>query len=263
MMYWRVALTILVVAGCARAGAQGVLGDVFSGKLINPEPGVWAWYELSDKATGAKFYLRQAIVGAEAVKRKDGFWVETELTPQEGFSSIFKMLLTGPASDPKNIHQLIIKEGQRMPESVPVPQEGYTPGNEGARTLVGAEKVKIGNGEEVDAEHFTIGSGAEQADVWINDAVRPMGIVKMISSDGELLLQRYGVGGKEANSVINEYVEEVNKKGGPDQVKTEVRINGEKKDTPKKDSAAPKEAAPAAEPAPSAKSLKKGKPKEK
>lgn len=235
-----------------RAGAQGILGDVFAGKLINPEPGAWAWYELTDKATGTKFFLRQAIVGAEKVKKKDGFWVETELVPQEGFSAIYKMLLTGPASEPKNVHQLIIKEGQNPPESVPVPEEGYA-GGEGTRTLVGTETIRTSDGQEIEAEHYTLGEGATEAHVWLNDAVRPLGIVKMTSAEGDLVLQRSGVGGKDGESVINSYLEEVNtKRKGADEVKVEVRVNGKKRDT---------RPAPAAEvPAPSAPEAEKSSP---
>ena len=260
-MLRRVMWMALLLLATAKAPAQGLLGDVFSGKLINPEVGAWAWYELSDKASGEKFFLRQAIVGEEEVKRKTGHWVETELAPTEGFPSVFKMLLTGPASDPKNVHQLIIKEGTNPAESVPVPQDGYTGDNNGVRTLVGAEKVKIGSGEEIEAQHFSVGVGDAQAEVWLNDSVRPMGIVKMVSAEGELLLQRFGVGGKDAESVINAYANEAGK-GDAGKVRVEVRVNGEKQDTPKakkKDAAAD---APAAEPPAKPKPAKKDKPKE-
>ena len=92
-------LAALAVVGL-RAPGQELLGDVFSGKLINPEVGVWASYELTDKSNGAKYFMRQAIVGSEQVKKKDGFWVETEVRPMQGFPTVYKMLITGPASDP-------------------------------------------------------------------------------------------------------------------------------------------------------------------
>lgn len=253
-MIRRIALAVLLVM-CAKVSAQEILGDVFSGKLINPEVGVWSWYELTDRETGAKFLLRQAIVGEEKVKRKDGYWVETELRPQEGFPSIFKMLLTGPASEPKNVHQLIVMDGNRPPESVPVPEEGYA-GSGGKRTLVGKEKVKLGNGEEMEAEHFTVGTPGAEADVWLNDAVRPLGIVKMSSTEGDLVLQATGTGGKDGVSVITSYLEEVNTKGkDAEDVRVEVRVNGKKQDAESAD--ATKAGQPsAATPKPSTKSKK-------
>lgn len=258
-MLRRVVWISILLLATAKAPAQGLLGDVFSGKLINPEVGSWAWYELTDKASGAKFFLRQAIVGQEDVKHKAGYWVETELAPTEGFPTVFKMLLTGPASDPKNVHQLIVKEGTDPAESVPVPEDGYTSENDGARTLVGEEKLKIGSGDAVDAQHFTVGSGKTQADVWVNDAVRPMGIVKMTSSEGELVLQRYGNGGKDAESVIAAYAKEASQ-GDAGKVRVEVRVNGERQDAPatKKKKATPSDT-PAAE---APKATKKSKSKE-
>jgi len=59
----RLAVALLPMAGFTilsggTAGAQGIVGDVFAGKLINPEVGVFAWYDLSDANTGKKFFLR-------------------------------------------------------------------------------------------------------------------------------------------------------------------------------------------------------------
>ena len=223
-------VAVLILAG-ARVSAQGVLGDVFSGKLINPEVGVWAGYELVDAASGAKFYLRQAIVAGEEVKRKPGYWVETEVRPMQGFPMIYKMLLTGPANDPKNIHQLIVKEGNSAPQSVPVPQDGYAGNSDAQRTLVGQEKVKIGSGEEVDSTHYSVGDGDAKADIWLNDTVHPLGIVKMTSKEGQLTLQRMGTGGPESRSLLDAYNEELQKNGGAmAKPKVEVRVNGAKRD---------------------------------
>ena len=184
----------------------------------------------------------------------------------EGFPTIFKMLLTGPASDSKNIHALVIKDGSNPPQSVPVPQDGYSGANTGARLLVGDEKVITGSGDEINAKHYTLGDGDAKADDWLNDAVRPLGIVKMTSGEGELLLQRSGSGGDEAKSLIDSYSEEVRKNGGDaGKVKVEVRVNGEKKDTAGKKAKTPEAAAapsaesekPAATPKPSKKSKHK------
>jgi len=255
---------ITLLTTLAPASAQEIMGDVFAGKLINPEVGVWAWYELSDSATGAKFYLRQAIVAQEDVKRKTGYWVETELMPQEGFPSIYKMLLTGPASDPKNIHQLIIKQGQSPPESVPIAEEGLTAAqdNGGARELVGNEKLKLASGEEVETQHYRVGSGPAAAELWLNDTVRPMGIVKMRSAEGELMLQRFGTGGRDGESVINAFSKGLT--GQSDNMgnsKVEIRVNGERRDEAAPEAEPPQ--APPAEEAPAKPKGKKAKPREK
>ncbi len=109
---------MMLVSGAVPA--QGIVGDVFSGKLIKPEVGVYAWYDLKDNATNQKFLLRQAVVGEEKVGLKKGYWVETQVIPEIGIPSIYKMLLTGPANDNKNVQKIIVKEGQKTPVEIPL-----------------------------------------------------------------------------------------------------------------------------------------------
>lgn len=187
------------------ACAQGIVGDVFAGKLINPEVGVFAWYDLTDATTGKKFFLRQAIVGEERVKLKKGYWVETQIIPQVGFPTVYKMLLTGPANDPKNVHQVIVKEGEDPPEVMPIDTSAEAPIDtvKTKRESLGVEKVITPAGE-IEAEHVVItGEDGGRSEVWIKDAIRPMGIVRMRSAEGELILRRYGSGGKDAESVLS------------------------------------------------------------
>lgn len=192
-------LPALLLTATAPAGA-GILEDISAGKLINPEVGVYAWYELKDNSTEGKIYLRQAIVGAEKVKRKDGFWVETEIIPQVGFPAIYKMLLTGPANDPGNIHQVIVKEGEGPASEMPLDPDAKAPETSAEqRTVVGKEKVATAQGE-VEAEHVIIARDKTKVEVWLNDQIRPLGIVKMVTPDGELVLQRFGTGGPDGQS---------------------------------------------------------------
>jgi hypothetical protein len=185
------------------APAQDMITDVFSGKLINPETGVFAWYDLIDADTGRTYFLRQAIVGEEKVKRKTGWWVETEVMPEAGFPAVYKMLLTGPASDPENIHKLIVKEGQQPPRVVPVPEpeKGGKKKKKPARESLGTETIQLFQGE-IQAEHVVLKEDGEKTELWLNNAVRPMGIVRMVTGDGELNLKRYGKGGEDARSAI-------------------------------------------------------------
>jgi len=72
--------------------AQSFMEDLFSGKLISSEPGVWAIYKITDKTTHTSLILRQAITGIEKIDEKTtGIWLESEIIPLEGFSSIFSM----------------------------------------------------------------------------------------------------------------------------------------------------------------------------
>lgn len=206
-MRWTVAFMIgVALAVPEMARGQEMLGDLFAGKLINPEVGAYAIYDLADKTTGKRFLLRQAVVGAETVKRKEGFWVEVELIPELGFPLIYKMLLTGPANEAENVHRIIVKEGNTAPREVPVDPAALKtePLAAGKRRAAGVERIALAEGE-IEAEHFVIESGGDADvpnEVWTNDAVRPMGVVRMITPNGELRLRRFGKGGPDGLSAI-------------------------------------------------------------
>ena len=43
--------------------AQGVLGDVLAGKLVKPEVGQWAWYNLIDGSTQKRYLVAPGNCG--------------------------------------------------------------------------------------------------------------------------------------------------------------------------------------------------------
>lgn len=205
-MIRRVLLLAVALACSALAFGQGVMNDILTGSLIAPEEGVWAWYDLTDGATGGQFVMRLAIVKTEQVRKKTGYWLELEVVPMVGFKSIYKMLLTGPASDPANIHKVLQRSGADPVEEIPVPQkpaEDAASSKEPERKLLGVETVETIGGP-VEAERYEV-RGAEGAfEVWLSDKVPPMGVVRMKSADGDLKLRTFGKGGPEARSVIDD-----------------------------------------------------------
>lgn len=222
-------IVIGLVGFCAHG--QGVVGDVLSGNLVDPTVGTWAWYNLTD-ATGTRRYLvRLAIVGEEKVKHKTGYWLEVEVVPQLGFKSVYKMLLTGPAKDPANIHRMRIREGTKPAVEVPLEDvlgdgketaEGRPAKENSKRKLLGEEEVKTLGGE-IRAEHYLLEGRKRKVEVWLNDQVKPMGIVRMTSPDGELVLRNCGEGGNDARSTLDLPVAEFQPM--PDNVKVEVRVD--------------------------------------
>lgn len=186
------------------ASAQGVLSDIMSGALVDPEVGVYAWYELKDAGTGSKLFMRQAIVGQKEVAGKTGYYLETEVVPEIGFPVVYRLLLTGPASSVENVHEILLKEGAEPPESLPpdILASETIGTSEDDRSSTGMEKLTTPAGD-MEAEHFVITEGLLKTEVWVNESVRPMGIVKMISPDGELLLTRHGTGGRDAESAMD------------------------------------------------------------
>lgn len=197
-----VSLCLLVLS--FSAAGQGVFQDIMSGSLINPETGVFSWYELKDAEDGRTLFVRQAIVGEKRVSGKKGFYLETEIIPEVGFPLVYKMLLTGPATDKNNVHEILVREGFNEAESVPLDnlENPVEEGPEAVRTSLGTETVTTPAGD-LEAEHFTIEKDGEKTEVWISDSVRPMGIVKMVSHDGELLLTRSGQGGEDGTSAFD------------------------------------------------------------
>lgn len=193
---------LVLSAGYGVASAQGMMSDVMSGKLVNPQVGAFAWYNLTDVSTGKTYFLRQAIVGQDRVKRKDAYWLETELIPKVGFPSVYKMLLTGPASNPRNVHRLLVREGTGVVQEVSLDQMGDAPDvDEAPRELAGTETIDLPGGS-IEAEHYIVGGGAEKTELWVSEEVPPLGVVRMKTPQGELSLQRYGVGGKDGESAL-------------------------------------------------------------
>jgi hypothetical protein len=198
-VFW---LTTLLVP--MAASGQGMLGDVLAGKLIDPENGVYAVYDLIDESTDQRFLLRQAIVGEEMVKGEQGYWVEVEITPELGFPIVYKALLTGPANDPKNIHRIVLQQGNETPVDVPAESLASEEKKAPARLSKGMESLETPSGT-LEAEHFVLSDLDDpevHTEVWINDDVRPMGVVRMVSANGELRLRRFGQGGPDAATAI-------------------------------------------------------------
>lgn len=240
MWFRMITVSALLIFPGLSATAQegGVVGDIISGSLINPENGVFAWYDVRDVKTGKQFFMRQAIVGEEKVKGKNGYWLETEVVPQVGFPIVYKMLITGPASDPANIQEVYLKDGPGEPEKLTLDPGATDTGqsiNGGKRTSAGMEALETPQGP-IEAEHILIERDGITTEVWISDQARPTGIVKMVSPEGELILRRFGVGGADAVSAFER------KDGVSDEksnTKVVVKVNGQVKEPEQKGETTP------------------------
>lgn len=193
---------IIVTAGFPAAG-QGING-LLEGKLVSPKEGQWAWYDLTGATGHDKFMVRQAVVGEEKVDGKTGYWVELEIVPAIGYRTMYKMLLTGPASDPKNVHKIIVRQDPDPPQTIPVEDAlgSGSSGPEPKRKSMGKDNVETPGGP-IPAERFRVSTGDGSFDIWINDNVPPMGIIRMTSEEGEMVLRAYGEGGESAVSAMD------------------------------------------------------------
>lgn len=194
-------VVIAAIAWAPIGVAQGALGDFLAGSLVKPAEGQWAWYDIAEKASGLTYSVRQAIVGSEKVGKRMGWWFEMEVVPPVGYAQVYRMLLTGPASDPKNIHKMVVEDGKSPAREIPVDPETAEKGpmQMAERTLLGTENVKYLKGT-IDAEHYVFDTEQGKVDVWINESVAPTGIVRIASANGDLILREYGVGGEAGRS---------------------------------------------------------------
>jgi hypothetical protein len=197
------AAAALVASGAAFG--QGGVEELLAGKLVKPEVGQWSWYTLSDVKSGRTYLLRQAVVGKEKVGMKTAHWVEFEVVPRVGFKTVYKMLMTGPATNPKNIHRAILKSGEDPAVELPVPKDAK-PAPRAKRKSLGKEPVQTGMGI-VEAEHFEVRSPSGDGppkEIWVSERIHPSGIVRLLSPNGEMSLRSHGTGGEYGESVIKE-----------------------------------------------------------
>ena len=192
---FRTIIVLIALMALLPASAQSTLGRLLSGELVNPADGVWAWYELEDAATGEKLYLRQAIVGVEGDGKKTHYWLELQVRPQVGFATTYKMLLRGPSASPSSIERIYFQtesEPAQKLEPSTLPQDTGAPA---APPEPVDQQTVDAPGGPILCNHYVLEGGTE---IWLSDTVPPMGIVRLTSPEGELRLQSYGRGGKDA-----------------------------------------------------------------
>lgn len=201
---WRAVVLAGALCVGVHAHGQSMIADMLAGALVDPEVGQWAWYQLTDESSGRTYHLRQAIVGEEEINRRSGYWVEFELAPRVGYTVVFRMLLTGPASNPSNVHRIVYKYGpeearELPPEAIVDEERERRP----ARRSEGMDVVETPAGY-YRAERYSVEERGRQLQVWINNDILPSGIVQLASPDGRMVLHTFGTGGEYAQSVIEE-----------------------------------------------------------
>jgi hypothetical protein len=198
------ALTVACMVGLAGpVAAQSVVNELLGGRLTKPKVGQWLWYDLYDKDGKNTHWVRQAVTGSERVGRQDGYWVEFELIPRVGYRQIYKVLLTGPASNPSNVKRFIYRDTEDKVVEVDLEKEkvDFDPGS-ARRKSQGMEDVATGSGP-LRAERLEVEQDGRTIELWVSDAVRPSEIVRMKTPDGEMLLQRFGEGGEYGTSAFD------------------------------------------------------------
>ncbi len=230
-----VAVALFAIFSAATAGAQGALTELLAGKLVDPEVGQWALYDLYNADGQIVLGLRQAVVGEEDVGRKHGYWVELELVPKEGLRTIYRMLLTGPANDPKNVHQVWTKSELDEPKQLELDTESLKQlagGKKPKRKKMERETIQT-EGGPVEAMHYRYITEEGDVSLWHNDDVLPTGLVRFTSKNGEVLLRSYGMGGRYGMSAMFPETNDDGEPLSPGPVRVIVRTpTGERTENP-------------------------------
>jgi hypothetical protein len=182
----------------ASANAQGGLSEILAGKLLDPKVGQWALYDLYDANDQLIVGLRQAVVGEEKVGRKTGYWVELELVPKTGLRRTYRLLLTGPADNPKNVHEVWTKTELDDPVQLELNKdtlEQIGGGKKAKRKKAGKETVDTEMGP-IEAMHYIYTTDEGEVSIWHSEDALPTGLVKFTSENGTVLLRSHGTGGE-------------------------------------------------------------------
>lgn len=183
--------------------AQSFIEDLFKGKMLSSEPDVWAIYEITDKSTKTHILLRQAITGVEKIdENTTALWLESEIIPTEGFPSVYRFLISYDKNGKEKIHKIVVREGASPPQNI---DSGTMPENTETTSIkkyIGEEDIEFKSGK-IKTKHYKIVENNTAKEVWLNDEVKPLSIVKLSTDEGEMILVKYGKGGEESKSVID------------------------------------------------------------
>lgn len=184
--------------------AQDFMEDLLRGKILSTEPGFWAIYEITDKSTQNKIILRQAITGVEKIgENENALWLESELIPPEGFPSLFRLLISYDKNGKEKIHKIVVREGANPPQNIDADTiQDNSNKTSPPKTFIGEEEIEYKNGK-IKTKHYKIEEENSTKEIWLSEEVKPLGIVKLITKQGEMVLIRYGKGGEESKSALD------------------------------------------------------------
>ncbi len=164
------------------------------------ESGCWSIYEVKDNTTKTTFLLREAITGEELVENRKCFWLEAEVIPTVGFPSVYRFLILPEKDDKHKILKIVMREGANLPETYNGNSiQGETEKINVKKKFVKEEEIEYKTGK-IKAKHYSIKTDDKELEIWTTSEIKPLGLVKLQSKDGEITLIRSGKGGAEAKS---------------------------------------------------------------
>jgi hypothetical protein len=160
---------------------------------FQPVVGSGATYHITT-ASNSEVQFSYAVVGKEG----DAYWLEIRSTMAKG-GMVMKQLMSMPGGgQTPQIQRMIMQAAGQPPMELPVSMingaaaHAQTPNAAGPRALgekVGTETVTVPAGT-FECEHYRSVSNGKNADVWVSAKVSPYGLVKMISGETRMELQK-------------------------------------------------------------------------
>lgn len=193
---------IQILVTCQNVSSQEILENLLELIPLEPELGSWSLYEVKDKSTNTTLLLREAITDEEIVESTKCFWLETEVIPTIGFPSVYRFLIQPEKEGRHKILKIVAREGANLPEtynhnSIPRAEEN----KKFRKKLIDEGIIEYKSGK-IEAKHYNIKTEDKEIDIWVTPKVKPLGIVKLNSKDGEMLLVKFGKGGVESKSTL-------------------------------------------------------------
>ena len=191
---WFLAAGVLLCVCTAPARAQmgmGMRGPDLRG-VFRPIVGAGAEYSV-ERAGMPKTAMEISVVGKETMNGKDAYWMEMGVTPPSGAGAMYmKMLASVDNNNVVTSRMIMQMPGQQQPMEM---DTQVMRGNQAPRSAdirkqaerVGSETLTTPAGTFV-CEHWRLSDGS--GDFWISEKVSPWGLVKMVSKDSTLTLQR-------------------------------------------------------------------------
>lgn len=183
-------LLILIFAAAASAQFGMRSGPPQLRGVFHPEVGQGAAYDVQN-ADGKKMSMEISVVGKESAEGKDGYWLETDLPGSPQGEMVMKSLLVQDSGN-LQVARIIMQMPGRPPMEFPsqMMRAHDQPHPADVRTEsedVGSESITVPAGTFV-CEHYRTKDGA--SDVWVNEKVRPYGLVKSQDKNSTVVLTR-------------------------------------------------------------------------
>ncbi len=164
--------------------------------LFSAKVGEGAEYQVTSKQGNIDFEM--AIVGKDSFEGQDGFWQEVRMKGGKGEGMVMKQLMVSGGSNP-GIKRMIVQPAGQEPMEMPMGMMGGMMGKQA--TQQAGTKTAADLGEMVGTESVTVPAGtftcqhyksksADGGDVWLTSSVYPYGLVKAVTRDSTIVLQK-------------------------------------------------------------------------